>query len=237
MTLKNSCLFLALFFLLNTPLLLGLNQIIQEYPELSDFLHSSEFKILTLGIPITIAYTDPKSSNLIASYSVEINGLGAVSKKIVFNSFYVNRNIASAEEFKFILCHELGHLNDKNLYKNQLILLGIHLLLNAGTLLLTANNLTHKKWLSAIKNFGVGATASCLTYLLILKLSRNREFFADEFAINITKNKEAAESALHKRKKWQAKSRWISDFLKNVLNDHPNEDLRIANIRACSGCL
>lgn len=237
MTLNNSCLFLALFFLLNTPLLLGLDQIIQEYPELSDFLHSAEFKILTLGVPITIDYSDPKGSNHIASYTVEINGSGAVSKKIVFNSFYVNRDIASAEEFKFILCHELGHLNDKNLYKNLLIPLGIYLFLNAGTLLLTAKDLTHKKWHSAIKNFGIGTTVSCLTYLLMLKLSRDREFFADEFAFNITKNKEAAESVLRKHKKWQARSRWIPDFLKSVLNNHPDEDLRIENIRACSNCL
>ncbi len=223
-------LFFVLIFL-SQSLLSSVDEILREYPELSNFFSSSEFKSRASKCPIKIVQGDPQKRW--ASFDVEASLTNGITQKIVLNSFYINRNRINAEEFKFMLCHELGHLNDKTLFKRILLPSIGFALFNLGLATSVIKSLAQKNWCLSFKKINMGFGLSFLGYLVLQKFSRVGETFADEYAIKITKNREAAASVLSKRKSLKKTTPFKFEFLNRLsglLDDHPSEEVRIKSI-------
>lgn len=205
-----------------------MDQITKEYPELTSFFESSEFKESIAGHKIEVGHLH---NNEIASFNIEISKYG-IKKIIILNSHYINRNLITAEELKYIICHELGHLNDKKMVRFYKLLAGF-CLLDLGLGVWTLSSLWNKQWISFLKRISIQASFDLAYSLILMKLARNGETFADEYGLNITKNKAAAISALLKRKSINKHKPYRFTFLNKVRNlfaDHPTEDERIAHI-------
>jgi Zn-dependent protease with chaperone function len=234
---------LALFFAASNSV--GMDQIIQEYPELTDFFNSPEFKEQISGCEVVARYKNPEKSRHIASFNIEINAIDKleVQKKIVLNTYYINKNLLNAEEFKFIFCHELGHIHDKNLIKGLVTLslasLGFTGVIG-GAAYFTIRSLLDKEWAVSFKRISIGCGLYLVGYLLFMKFFRDGELFADEYSLTITKNKDAAISALQKRKIFNesvtCKFNFIQ-YLRSLFESHPCESDRIANIEQKSKIL
>ncbi len=223
--------FLSLF--LCSPVFASMDRLIDEYPELEELVTSQEFNQLLPNCPIKTAYCDPEKIPQMALYKIKASTVNGVKSKIVLNSFYIDRELFDPEEFKYMLCHEVGHFNDPKLRRTMFAGLGWGLW-NLGFTAFVLKSLVQTKWRLALKQLGIGAGLSFLGYLMLMKLSRNREMFADEFALKMTKNKEAAESALLKRAALMKHEPYKWAFLnkiRSLLDDHPSESARIAHIR------
>jgi beta-lactamase regulating signal transducer with metallopeptidase domain len=57
---------------------------------------------------------------LIGATRIEV-GSDGIKHIIVFSDAVINRQRLSAEELKFILCHELGHVNDPRLWATGIL--------------------------------------------------------------------------------------------------------------------
>jgi hypothetical protein len=205
----------------------------KEYPELQTFLASAQFQDLLMDCELEVDVSN--NSDLIAAtqYMFDSNGL---KKRLIFNSCHVNRAICDAEEFKFILCHELGHMHDKNLTRKIFpCMLGLPLG-GLTTLFLTGKSLLKRNYGSSVKALMFGSATVTLGYLILMKLMRRGEFVADSYALQLTKNKDAAISILNKRKKevkrrtppYSLVQKWY-----DLCDDHPSEEDRIENIQRC----
>ncbi len=224
----------TLFILLLLPFhVFGMDQVTKEYPELTDFFESSEFKRIPQR---EIGIGDFYDNSVFAATLFEISNI-AMTKRVLLNSHYIDRNLITAEELKYIICHELGHLNDKKIF-SQLIPLSIGLgVLDIGLVLWTLNSVRKGEWNYLLKKIGISSCLRIAYSFVLAKEARNRETFADEYGINITKNKAAAFSILTKRKQTHENTKYRFNFLnkiKNLFADHPTEDARIAHINSLS---
>ena len=114
---------LSLVFIFLSQNLYGIKTITEEYPELIEFFNSSEFKEQIRDCKIETTHQDPEKSNYIACMAICADSSG-ISKKLLFDSLYINKKLITAEEFKYMICHELGHLHDKKfIIKNILPLI------------------------------------------------------------------------------------------------------------------
>ncbi len=190
-----------LTLLFATTHLSGMDQIILEYPELTNFIDSHEFKEQIAGCEIITIYKSPEQSNHVASFDIEINLAKKceIRRKIVINTYYINKNLLNEEELKFILCHELGHLHDKNLIKSGIIYCMSLIAIMSGTTYCTIKSLLEQEWGASFKPACIGCGLYLLAYLVSRKFARDNELIADEYALKLTKSKDAAISALQKR--------------------------------------
>lgn len=208
--------------------LFGMDHITKEYPELTSFFESSEFKESITCHKLEVGHL---YNNEIAAFNIEISKYG-IKEKIILNTHHINRNLITAEELKYIICHELGHLNDKKIKRYYKFLAGFWLL-DIGLGIWTLSSLWNKQWISFLKRISIQASFDLAYSLILMKLARNRETFADEYGLSITKNKAAAISALYKRKAINKHEPYRFTFLNKIRNlfaDHPTEDARIAHI-------
>lgn len=215
---------LSLLFTFN---LFGMEQIIKEYPELSDFFNSQEFKKRISSDQIKVENLGPQKNHHIACMQVSLDSNG-FTKKLVFNEHYINKKLMTAEEFKFVFCHELGHWEDITPAKFT-VALGL-VALTFGLSISSIKSLFGKKYDLCLKQTAV----DCAVYLLFLKLLRDRESFADAYALKLTKNRDAGISVLNKRKSFVDTKVYKYEFLnklRELFSDHPNEDNRIAYIK------
>lgn len=213
----------------------GMDQIILEYPELTDFFDSAEFKKQIAHCKVVTQYSDPTKNDHIASFAIEI-GIEEKfepQRKIVLNSYYINKDLLNAEEFKFVFCHELGHIHDKNLTKKTILsLVGLTGIMSGATYLII-KSLLAKEWALLFKKISIGGGFYLLAHLLFMKFARDDELYADEYSLKLTKNKDAAISAFHKRQSFIKSVSYkfnIIKYLRSLFEDHPCESDRIVNI-------
>lgn len=219
----NFILILSLFLISRS---YSVDQVVSQYPELQDFLTSNDFVAMSRGCPL-IVINQSKLPEASTQIGFEIGSTGIISKNSLVLNSAVDRNLLTAEELKFIICHELGHINDRNLIKRNLCPMLIDLAWRSEMCYLIVKNLINKKWNVAFQN-GLLMACGCLAIRLIYsKLARESENIADRFAILKTKNLAAACNVLQLRKKWYNSSGSLFNLL---LASHPSEDQRIQNI-------
>lgn len=215
-------------FLFSCSSLFSVETICKEYPELQSFFNSEEYKKVAPQDGIKILDTG-KNGPRGGSTRFELRGMTPFFG-IVFTKNLIDKNLLTAEEFKFILCHELGHINDPNLFKKNIA--GIVTLKAAEGLSVVGAvwSLYKYRRLSPCLCFA-GAALLCAGELLVKKIARDGEYFADRYGRDMTGNQEAALSALRKRHKMvRKKDTNLPDFLVRLLDDHPTEDERIQNL-------
>ncbi len=222
---------LSLFFI--THALLCHPDIEKEYPELIPFFASKDFKELSKNFTIEVINNEKK---LIGATRIEVSSDG-IKHIIVFSDAVINRQRLSAEELKFILCHELGHVNDPRLWATG-ILPGLALAAAAGvTVGHGAYGLVNRSpyiLLRTCKMAGLlVAGLAAVQYL-----SRQGEYFADEFGLKVTGNLDAAIAALQERKLLENSDsdnenaiNLFRAFLRTLFADHPTEENRIENLK------
>lgn len=210
----------------------SVERIVAEYPSLRDFFTQPEVVSIFNNYPLELRDMSPQVKSHIAALEMEANLDNfslILKKKIVFNSYYINKEIFSAQEFKFILCHELGHLNDPNLLSRSI---GAELAFGAtviGTSVLLIKSLIQLNMKLCLRSLKIGAAVVSSCCLARAYLHRKGEYCADEYALKMTKDHYAATAALTKRKQLVKSYRNLPVIgtLLNLLDDHPSEENRI----------
>ncbi len=209
--------------------------ITREYPELTEFFNSSEFKKSLGDCKLKVEYQGSDENGHIALFEIAI-GTNGIQRALKINSYYINRNILTAQELKSLLCHELGHLNDKKLALKTAIFVSGFIVGSSALVVLLINSLFKQRWKSLLQNGCIGAGLLTLYYLLMARLARNGEYFADEYSTRLTKDKKSIISLLEKRKQIYKKecNQTILQKLFAWFDDHPTEEERIAYIESLS---
>ncbi|MCF7899993.1 M48 family metalloprotease [Candidatus Babeliales bacterium] len=219
---KNILLLISLFTFQS---LFSIETICQEYPELHSFFDSQDYKSRAPknGIKIIDTGIDGPQG---ASTNIEFREK-KMFFEIVISKNLIDKNILTAEELKFIICHELGHCNDADLLKKVVPITVALFACKVSVCWYTVWNLLKYKTLSA-KHVALSGCVFMGCELLKNKLNRDGEYFADRYGFALTKNKEAAISMLNKRKKMSKKKySYLPKFLAQLLDDHPTEEDRI----------
>lgn len=209
--------------------LFGYPDIEKEYPELIPFFASKEFKELSRDFIIEVIKDE---KDLIGATQIGI-GTDGIKRIIIFSNTVIDRQKLSAEELKFIICHELGHINDPRLWATG-ILPGVAWVCAAGI------TVGHGVYGICKRSPRILLKTCKMAGLLIAGLAavqylaRQGEYFADEFGLNITENLDAAVSALEKRKTLEHEDKYKNLFrvlLRKLFADHPSEESRIEGLK------
>lgn len=220
--------FVALLF--SAPIF-GMNKITSEYPELMPFFASEEFQACSSGCEIVLH--EEGLDHGIAELRTEVTKKGMLNL-IRLNALCVDKKVFSAEEIKFIVCHEVGHLNDKGMLR-RLVLSEVGVLASRiAVLSVVAYLCIQRKWDAAFKTSLTMPAFFCAGSFFRAKVYRDCEFFADEYAVKLTKNKDAALSALAKRCLLVPEKQSPLSFVKTIkrlFEDHPTVDARCAHIK------
>jgi len=210
----------------------GLNIITAEYPELSGFLSSSEFLRLARDCHFLVESGNDSIPTAATVYNIGI-GLDGVKceKGIIFNRAIIDRKLLTADEFKFVLCHELGHLNDPHLLNRAILPSGALALFEGCVAGQACAHLFRAEFQKLFQDIGLGVVGGVLGHLGIVKLARNGERRADRFALGITKDLAAAVSVL-KRYQELNKCKIFKDdtWFNNLFSSHPHEMRRIKEL-------
>lgn len=201
----------------------------KEYPELIPFLASKEFEALSKNFSIKVIKNE---KDLIGATRIEF-GSDGIKRIIIFSDAVINRQKLSAEELKFIICHELGHVNDPRLWTTGIL---------PKLLWVTAAGVTVGHGVYGLVNRSphiLLKTCKMAGLLLaglaaVQHLARRGEYFADEFGLKMTDDLDAAISALEKRKLEYADQQtgnYIKGLLRKLFADHPSEENRIERLK------
>jgi Zn-dependent protease with chaperone function len=224
---------LSLFFI--THALLCNPDIEKEYPELKAFFASKEFKNLSDTFSIEVM---KDGKELIGETRFEIRSDGKIKRTIVLSDTMINRNMLSPEELKFIICHELGHVNDPSLLTGRIVPSAIWNLAAGITLGYSTAGLFYRCPDMLLKTCKV--LPSLFVVLAAVRYAaRQSEYFADEYSLKMTGNLEAAVAVLKKR---QIMKRLMSHSQEGAVNplreiltalfaDHPTEEDRIERLK------
>lgn len=206
-----------------------IEQITRTYPELHSFFKSEQFQnnIQNFSIEVTERDTHHKMATQILFTNK------GIFRSLSMSSSLVNKDVVSAEEIKFMICHELGHINDPDLFLHAAIpMVTWYAASGLGVLYLGFQYFQGSPQLveKSLKMVG----ASFLGLAGARYLARKSEYFADNYGIGLTKNKEAACSVLQKRYEWQEKDGERNSFfirlLSRIFADHPSAHQRIEKI-------
>lgn len=219
---------LSLLFILSFNLF-GIETILKEYPELKSFFQNEEIQKLLEDYNIEIGSIPVSRNNIHIINTVITVYHNGITKRLAINPLFINKELISAEEFKFLFCHELGH---KNLGTIKMIIPAIGLkLLDTYLTLSIFKSLYYKEWKQALNKSLIGIPLYICLDLIFKKVSRKLEHSADLFAIQTLKNKEDAISILAKKENW--KPSYESDFLNKLIelfSLSPTEKSRIEHI-------
>lgn len=201
----------------------------KEHPELKTFLDSEQFKNALGNLDIDIS---DRHKGLHAAMKVEFNN-NKIKRSLVFSKSLIDRKKFPAKEFKFILCHELGHQNDPHLLKMAIIPGMVWILGTIGAGIYCAKQAYNKQ------NIGVPlrstVIASTVGFALVQYFERLGEYFADKYALQMTQDKNAAVAILKKRYLLQEKpyesTNLFMQYIKAIFADHPSSSKRIKAIK------
>ncbi len=233
MSIKKIKNLISFVFLLLPVSIFSIDHIEKEYPELKEFFQSEAFQQAIGKLGRDSINTQKLGKQTIAANMISI-GTNGFNKGLIFNSDYVDNHLFSADELKFVICHELGHLNDNRSYSP---LAGISFASGCFGMisaLKAIHFLFQNKWIAGFKKSLVASSLLCATGLILMKLARDGEYFAGSYALAMTKNKEAACNALIKRKQYipeKESTIKIISFFKHLFDDHPSTKERINYIR------
>lgn len=207
------------------------DKIIVEYPELKEFIESKDFQELITTYPIEVLEATRQDAPFAAN-SIQIGTNGYIYKLLI-NSKVVDKSFCNSQEFKFILSHELGHLNDPKFAFRVFMPIAIALLTCGLGFIKFTKNIFSAEWQKALMQVAKISILLFIINLIRLKLQRDGEFFADEFGIKITKDLHAAQSVILKRKNLNHRKHSnckLLNFIYSLLECHPSEEERIVNI-------
>ncbi len=203
----------------------GVEYIKEQYPQLVEFLDSEQFTQALGNNGLYVKKMDPEYP-MRAEVIIQLDG--TIIKQLFFNAHFINPDILSASELQFIICHELGHLNDPHFMKTGLF---PKLAWYAGVVASTAYCACYERDPQKI----AGHLASwVMGSVIVAYLERKGEYFADRFALEMTGDLEGAIAALIKRREW-AQSFEVSNLpesIKTLFADHPTEEQRITVLQA-----
>lgn len=194
----------------------------QQYPELTEFLNSERFQDALGDYRLKVV---DKGEKLSACVNVITHLDGVVVKEFVLSTAMVNPELLSAPALQFILCHELGHLNDPNLMKKGLFPV---LAWRAGVV----GAIGYCGFIDgSVKSIAQSTLASIIGYAVVCYLARQGEYFADRFALQLTGNLDGAIESLNKRRELREQGKYdesmFPDSLQALFADHPDEQQRI----------
>lgn len=207
--------------------LYGAEQISKVYPELEEFFASEKLKDALGSTQIEIQKTDKNTLIGKAEYGLGKNGF---YKKIIFSNALIDSVKLSAPEFQFIVCHELGHFNDPNILTHyfvpQTALFG-----SLAVFALKCGYAFKKRKLPSAVSLARVGLVGLGSFMVKQHLARQGEYFADNYALAMTGNLDAAVSMLQKRKVFHNNTTTgIVAWCKEWFADHPTEEKRITNL-------
>ena len=209
--------------------LFGIETVLKEYPELESFFQTKEIETLLNNYNVEIGSV-PVIANQIHIITIVISVGNELTKKLVINPYFIDKELIAAEEFKFLFCRELNLIQNKG--KLALPMLGL-VVLEMATILTTIESMCRQEWKTALKKFLIGVTTQMLLGSILLKKARTAEYAADEFAIKTLKNKENALSVLLKKDYWKqsilSSSKLLNKLLE-IISAQPTEKSRIEHI-------
>lgn len=205
-----------------------IEQITKEYPELIPFFNSEQFQKNIHNFSIQVIESEQQKMAVELCLSVK-----GISRTLIISSNLINRNYITAAELQFMICHELGHVNDPHLYWAGMIPKVIWTSATVGATVDCIINLFKQKP-GTLKQCVKTCCTSLIGLAVVQYLARSGEYFADEYGLTLTQNKEAAYSILKKRYKWFEKesqsNSLLIQFLKDLFADHPPAEKRINNL-------
>jgi Zn-dependent protease with chaperone function len=221
---------ITLSLLLITQSLFCNEDIEKEYPELIPFFQSPKFQASLKNFSTEVI----KDRNLLGATRIEI-GSDGIKRIIVFSGTIINRKELTPEELKFMICHELGHVNDPRLWITGVIPTIIWI---GAASLTTVNLMMHlvKRSKGILPRIGKSAGWLFLGLAAVQYLARQGEYFADEYGLKMTGNLNAAVSILEKRRSWEKgkdenKPSVFKKLFGTILADHPSEEDRIKQLK------
>jgi Zn-dependent protease with chaperone function len=219
---------LFIFFFLVTSQTSSVERVTKIYPELIPFFKSEQFQNNIQNFSIEVIEAD--EYKMATEIQLTRNG---IKRFLIISSSLLNKDVISAEEIKFMICHELGHVNDPNLFWHGVIPI-VTWCTASGLGVLYLGFQSFKDRPQLIQKFLKIAGASFLGLTVVQYLARQGEYFADKYGIALTHNKEVACSFLKKRYEWQEKKNEKKSFfvrlLSRIFADHPSAHQRIEKI-------